>query len=484
MTAPAATVLADGLARHGSRPALRVGGDSYTYRELARRGADYQMFAREAGLQASDRVMYAAGPGLDFYGCLLAGILGSYTVCAVPPETPAAALAGLAGQVGARVIISDAPDAPVAPDALTYASTAVREATKRELTVAGAPHAYLSLTSGTTGAPTAALVDGVGLGAFLSWARQELELTVSDRWFEAADPTGDLAMTNALLAFSSGACLAVAAGRQRLRAATLAAANQTTVMRLVPAVGRLMLAEASRRPVALPALRLLAFGGDDLPSALPVRLLDAVRATARTVNTYGMTEAAGFLLYHWFDAREATGARESSVPIGQPVPGVTADIDGGGEEGELTVTGPPVALEVRALTGQRTVLRKPAAGAVGTLRTGDLVRRGVAGFTFRGRIGRDVKVSGVRVNLAHLERLVSDALGYSVCVLQHHGELVVLAEAQRPVSAAELALIGGVLRGPLIPRHVLAVPRLPRTRTGKLSVDECAAVARPMLDAS
>lgn len=484
MTAPVATVLADGLTRHGPRPALRVGGNSYTYRELARRGVDYQMFAREAGLHASDRVICAAGPGLDFYACLLAGVLGSYTVCVVPPETPPAALASLSRQVGARVIISDTPDAPPVPDVLMRVGAAVRATTRPELTDGGAPHAYLSLTSGTTGVSTAALVDGVALGAFLSWARQELELTAWDRWFEAADPTGDLALTNALLAFSSGACLAVAAGRQRLRAASLAAANETTVMRLVPAVGQLMLAEAARRPVDLSALRLLAFGGDDLPRALPVRLLDSVQAKARTVNTYGMTEAAGFVLYHWFDARRAAEDQESSVPIGRPAPGVTAEIDGGGEEGELIVAGSPVALEVRALTGQRSVLRKPAAGAVGSLRTRDLVRRSSVGFTFRGRLGREVKISGVRVNLAHLERLVSDALGYSACVLQHHGELVVLAEAERPVSSSELALIGGVLRGPLIPRHVLTVPKLPRTRTGKLSVEECAAVARPILEAS
>jgi acyl-coenzyme A synthetase/AMP-(fatty) acid ligase len=469
---------------------LSVGGRVYTYRDLLHRTIDYQDFALQAGLVATDRVLFVAEPGLDFYACLVAGTLGSYTVSVATPESLAAAPAKLARHLQSAMVIGDVPSGPPSAERPTLSPEQVKAGVRADLTVAACQHAYLSLTSGTMGQPVSALVDAVALGHFVGWAASEFALTEADRWFEAADPSSDLALTNALLALSSGACLTTPLGRQRLRTATLAALNGTTVMRIVPAAGNLMLAEASRRSGNLADLRLLAFGGDELPAGLPGRLLQATRSAARTVNTYGMTEAAGFLLYHWFNAHHlASSAGDAIVPLGQPVPGVIARIDhwrGGSEseveemEGasELTIESAAVALEVCTVAGKRPVLRKAAAGVVAELHTGDLVRRSSQGFTFCGRIGREVKIRGTRVNLAQLERLVSDALGQSTCVVLHEDNLVALVESEAPISTLGLAKsIGAAARRSVLPQRVITVSQLPRTRTGKVSVAGCQEIA-------
>lgn len=491
---PVGRQLATALSTHSARSALNYGGRTYSYLDLRSRVIDYQTWARRAGLAAADRVLFAGEPGLDFYACLIAGILGSYTVSVSSPELPPTTLARLAGCLRPAMLIGPTALQTAPGGWRALAPAEVNAGARAELTAAEPPHAYLSLTSGTLGMPVSALVDARALGEFVAWAAREFALTADDRWFEAADPGSDLALVNALLALASGACLTVPQGRQRLRAASLAASNGTTVMRIVPGTGRLMLAEASRRPVSLPGLRLLAFGGDELPAALPARLLRAVRADARTVNTYGLTEAAGFLLYHWFAACQLATDPGGAVPLGRPVPGVTARIEpsagvagptAGAESGcgELIVESAAVALEISQVAGQGPVRRKPAGGAVAELRTGDLVFSSEHGITFHGRIGREVKFRGRRVNLAQLDRLVSNALGVAACVVQHEGTLIALVESAIPITPLDLAKsIGDTTSTLVVPQRVVAVPRLPRTRSGKVSVSDCTEIAAREID--
>jgi acyl-coenzyme A synthetase/AMP-(fatty) acid ligase len=485
-----AALLAAAIAAQPARPALHVAGDAYTYRDLRQRTIDYQEFARRNCISSGDRVMFLGEPGLDLYACLLAGVLGSYTASLGSMLLSAQARASVIRRVDPRLIITQPGSLPQSTERMCLTTADVRACSGADLDPVGASHAFLSITSGTTGQPTLALVDAQGLAGFCQWAFDEIDLASSDRWFEASDPSADLAITNALLAFTSGACLVVPARRHRLRFATLAAAHDTTIMRMVPSAGDLMLVETERRQALMPKLRVLAFGGDELPVCLPARMLRAFQSGARALNTYGMTESAGFLLFHWFDAcQPPTDSTIGSVPLGQPISGVRAWIDHSGEYpaaagdqggiGELIVKGATVALEIAADGEPRSVLRKPAAGAEGELRTGDLVRQDGDNFIFLGRTGRIVNIHGVRINLAQLDQLASGLLERNVCMLKHGNGLVALVESQHQVSPSEvIRRIAGTLYGPLIPGYVVTVPELPRTHSGKISISECAEIAR------
>lgn len=486
----ASHLLSAAITKQPARPALLVSGRSYTYHELRQRIVDYQEFARRNDISADDLVLFLGEPGIDLYACLLAGVLGTFTVSLGSIALPEEIQANVIRRLNPRVIIGEADLPSPAHESKRVPPTGISWGQRADLNSAAAPHAYRSLTSGTTGRPTTALVDAHGLGSFCQWALNELELTSDDRWLEASDPSADLAITNALLAFASGACLVAPMRRERMRPARLAALHDITIMRVVPSVGGLMLAEAERRPLPLPALRVLAYGGDELPSALPARMLRAFQADARTLNTYGLTESAGFLLAKWFDARQAQAdSATGNVPLGQPIPGVRAWVDyspagaatdddpAGG--GELVVRSATVALEVQADTEPTTVTRKSAPGAEGELRTGDLVSTDGDDFVFLGRVGRIVKVHGVRVNLGRLEKLVSDLLEKNVCLLKHRDEVVAVLESGHQVSPEEVARrTAGMLPSTLVPSLVISLHELPRTRSGKISITECADIVR------
>lgn len=486
----AAEILATAVCTHSRREALRVGGVTYTYRELLARIIDYQALAQARGLGPADKALFVGEPGIDSYAFLLAGVFGSYTASLISGSMPMPVLSRIIRDLAPGIVVATDRGLLSAVDGYHIADVSdIGHGSAPEPLVAHAPQAYLSLTSGTTGQPTCALADANGLGQFLLWATDCLELTPHDRWFEGSDPSADLAITNALLTFAVGASLTVPFRRQRLRAATLAAMNDTTVMRLVPSVGSLMLAEALRRRVRMPHLRLLAFGGDDLPVALPFQILSGFQSTARTLNTYGMTEASGFVMYHWFDATQPSlGSPPEGIPLGRPVPGARAWIapprnsgdtqtNGPLSTGELVIESTAVALEVRAGGGE-LLLRKSGPGARGELHTGDIVRHANGSFFYQGRMERTAKIHGIRVNLAHADKLLTESFGMNVCVLEKDGNIVIMVESSREINRSDLIeSVGDLLQDILIPKSVITLPRLPRTRTGKVNIAQCEAIA-------
>lgn len=473
-TAPSGTasLLAAAVLERPDRQALWVNGLPSTYGQLARRIADYQAFARGHGLTATDRVVFDGPPGLDFYAVLLAGVFGSFTVSFLSRSLPAATRARLVGALDPTLLIGDLPGEPV-EGRHRIAPAGIAAAPLADVDVHDVPSTHLSLTSGTLGTPTAALVDSVGMAGFLAWARAELDTWRDDRWFEGADPTSDLGLTNALMAFSAGASFGLASGPWRMRVASVAADYGTTVMRAVPAVATMLLREASSHQVRLKSLRLLAFGGDALPGTLPRRLLRAVGSSARTLNTYGKTEIAGFGLFAWFDPeREHRDNAGGTIRLGGPVPGTAIRVD---TTGELVVTSPGVALTLTRYTDPVSVVAtKASTGETATLRTGDLVERIGDELRFAGRADRVVKVNGVRVSLAQLESSIGGVFGATVCTLTHDGVIAALVESRHDLSAADVARpLRDKVPAFLLPAEIVTVPRLPRNRTGKIDIGRC-----------
>lgn len=488
-------LLADAAASHAGRPAIWADGSSHTYGDLLSRVAAYQSAAWRRGLTSTDRVVFIGRPGVDFYAAFIAGIFGSYTVSFVSDAVPRLARAHLVRALDPALILVT-PDRVRADQVsglgrrVDTTDAVVRRSPRAEPSVAATAHAYLSMTSGTLGIPTSALVDSVAAAEFHRWAGAELDMSETDRWFEAGDPTTDLALTNALLAFTSGASFTVVRADQRLRMASIAAVLRPTAIRWVPAAARLMMNSAARTATRLPSLRLLAYGGDALPKALPARVNQALGASPRTVNTYGLTEAAGILLSHWIDPRSSQDLPTDLVPLGRPVPGVSAFIDTEGQRdgeadlapesigdgvGELVVTTRAVALRTSiGFPGQAPILSKPIAGAKATLRTGDLVRDGAHGLEFVGRADREVKLNGFRANLEHLELAISEVLATPTCAIVEQDQLVAIVESASALSVERLArLLEDRIPAALLPRAVVNVHELPRTRSGKADIGAC-----------
>ena len=166
---------------------------------------------------------------------------------------------------------------------------------------------------------------------------------------------------------------------------------------------------------ALRGVRQLLAGGDVLLPRAVQRVLDELPG-CRLVNGYGPTENTTFTTCHAVDA----GERVTSVPIGRPIHGTHVVVVDErlqpaplGVRGELCIGGDGLAwgyLGDPRLTAERFV-PDPFVAAPGSrmYRSGDLVAWRAGGeLEFSGRIDRQLKVRGFRVEPAEIEAVLEE----------------------------------------------------------------------------
>ncbi|WP_262391841.1 AMP-binding protein [Nocardiopsis sp. CNR-923] len=159
-------------------------------------------------------------------------------------------------------------------------------------------------------------------------------------------------------------------------------------------------------------MRVLHLSGEPLRARLAQDLATRL-PHLRVRNIYGATEVCADATAH-----QVTGRETGNVPIGTPLPGVTARVlheDGGsvpdGTTGELVIGGAGLALGYVGDPARTAARFVPAADGVGRreYRTGDLaVRRTDGALEVLGRADRQIKVRGVRVEPAEVETALVD----------------------------------------------------------------------------
>jgi len=258
------------------------------------------------------------------------------------------------------------------------------------------------------------------LASYVAAARRDLALTLADRVLQFAALVFDASVEEIFPCLASGAALVLRNDAMLAGAAAFLGACASwgvTVCDLPTAfcqelVGWIDAGEAAWPP----ALRLLILGGE---RALPERaacLRRQLSAAVRVANTYGPTEVTVVATSHSFHGTPDAAPRPlRELPIGRPLAGVRAYVLDGARElcppgvpGELCVGGEGVArgylgrpeLTARAFLPDPNALRPGAR----MYATGDLARTLPDGeLEFLGRIDRQVKVRGFRIELAEIE---------------------------------------------------------------------------------
>lgn len=227
-------------------------------------------------------------------------------------------------------------------------------------------------------------------------------------------------------------------------------------------------------------------GGDRLSVPHVRAFLDRF-PDAVLINGYGPVESTVVAATHRIVRADCDGG--AGVPIGRPAPDTRVHLlDGArpcavGEPGELCVSGDGLALGYLGdpeATAERFPVLELDGAATRVYRTGDLARWDEDGVLhFLGRLDRQVKIRGHRVEPAEVERQVERVLEVRRCVAVARraadGSYRGLAAFCVPVRDGD-RLDGALsaLRGTLAPYHVpdavIAVDAIPQTARGK--VDE------------
>ncbi|MCF3119146.1 amino acid adenylation domain-containing protein [Streptomyces arenae] len=480
-------------------PCVKDGTVTVTYRQLDRRANAVAWRLRESGVLTGDRVAVVARLSAGAVAAMLGVLKAGGVYVPLDPSYPAGRLADMCRQVGVRAIVADrtSPDLP-ASRRVPVPHTAEHE---RELPpavdgVSASDPAYIMFTSGTTGRPKAVSVPHRS-PARLVVASRALDVSETDTWLATTSMSFDVSCFEIFGALLNGARLVVLHRHTLLTPDALAhriKAEEATVMVLSAGLFHEVV---SWRPEMFAQLRYL-FVTADVVSPASVRAVLRHGPPRHLVNAYGPTENGIFCTMH-----EITDLSDgqTSVPIGRPAANSLAYVvrpDGRqaaiGEQGELWVGGDGLAIGYHGdveRTSERFVdHRFPGAGGdVQRLyRTGDRARwRSDGTLEFFGRLDRQVKLNGYRIELAEVESTLTAHPEASEAVVDVRespsGRAQLIAWAvpcarsgrrrsdggERAVFARQLRMfVADHLPAFMVPSTVHVVDELPRNTNGKV----------------
>ncbi|WP_224242636.1 non-ribosomal peptide synthetase [Hyalangium gracile] len=391
--------------------ALRWGEQTVSYAALAEQAGRIAGALVDAGVQRGDRValsversprMVAALLGILQAGAAYLPLDGSY-----PPGRLQAMAAGAGATVGLRDGTSANLPAGVrwldVSEALSWPRTATVPVTGEDL-------AYVEFTSGSTGEPKAVAVEHHAV-LRLVHAQDFLAPVPEDVFLQFAPVSFDASTLELWGSLLHGATLAIApAGPTAVsELGDLLRRHGVTVLWLTAGLFHRVVDEL---PECLGKLRVLLAGGDVLSAAHVTRVLET-HPHLTVVNGYGPTENTTFTCCYRMAGRRQFP--EGNVPIGHPIINTTVYLlDAAlqpvppGLPGELYTSGDGLArgyLGHPAETATRFV-PNPFADTPGQrlYRTGDRAWFAPDGtLRFLGRVDRQVKVRGHRIELGEVE---------------------------------------------------------------------------------
>jgi len=492
-------------ARHGSRPALEVGGERFTYRQLAGMAESLAAQIRRDRETVPRRIGLLAERSLPAYvGYLAVQRLGA-SVVPLNPAFPQARTQHMLAASETGLVLADPKLAP--PPLGGIRLLAVDPAPDREPSPPLPPlrddpgaEAYLLFTSGSTGTPKGVPIRQGNVSAFLTAVRDRYGLAPGARCSQCFDLTFDLSVFDLFAVWAAGATLVVPSRNDLLRPVRFVTDHALTHWFSVPSAISRAQAGGRLQPGSMPSLRHSLFCGEPLTRHQARAWQEAAPGSALT-NLYGPTEltiaCSDFTLPPDPGAWPATP--HDVLPIGLPYPGlehtVLDDAGNPAPEGELCVRGPqrfdgyldPAANHGRFHPASAAV----RAGAVPPdhwYRTGDRVTTRDGALVFLGRADQQVKINGYRVELGEIEAAlrsldgVTDAVVVAVPEAADTLGLHAVCLAPDGEAARLRTELVRTLPGYLVPRRVFTVGRLPSNASGKVDRPAVADFVRTALE--
>ena len=462
------------------------GGQSlaWTYRQLARAAAAIRRSLEEHGVGAEEPVGLFLERGPELVAAVLGVLEAGAAFVPLDPEQPKERLAGMARDAGLRLVLTW-QDLPV--DGLHLLAPRVRPAVVVEPEPLAPVDTSRALavfyTSGSTGRPKGVTVTQGGLSNRLLWAETSYPVTEEDRVLAVASPGFDISLWETFGALFAGGTtvLAPPSGAKDMGWLTGALVRQRiTLAHFVPSVLSLLLEEEPA--VDLSSLRYLLTGGDKVPADMPGRVFE--RWSGRMHSQYGPTEAS---INATYEVCRPGAPERRSLPIGRVLDGaVVRLLDRRGEPVSLGVAG---EIHIGGVGVARGYHGRPAATAAAFVpdmsgprggrlyRTGDRARFLADGsLEFLGRTDRQVKIRGVRVELAEVEAILASHAAVAEAALvttagSTGARLVAFVEpaAEAAVEVSEVREFAAQrLSQAMVPSAIQVLDKLPRNVNGKL----------------
>ncbi|MFK7962987.1 MAG: amino acid adenylation domain-containing protein [Burkholderiaceae bacterium] len=498
-----------------NRPAFCCQQEQLSYQALASRARQLSAVLIESGIKPGDRV------GIFMPRCIEApvavyGILGAGAAFVpIDPNAPAAAIKSLVSDCGITVLITMSKMQRllkrVSFDASPLRTVIGLESALSEtvttipwgqilsgpddcpaVTVAPDALAYIIHTSGSTGKPKGIMHSHASGLSYARLSQRAYQIEPEDVIGSHAPLHTDMSTLGYLTAPYAGACTAlVPESYARLPASMCSMFDDhaLTIWYSVPLALVQMLQTDALAKIDSAKLRWILYGGEPF-SLKHLRKLSEHFQGARISNVYGPAEVNQCTHFDLpaYKAAEDWPALDDAVPIGKPWPETHALVVDASDKpvgphtsGELLISSSTMMqgywqqpdLNARAFfkADHQTIART-------YYRTGDLVRTDEDGLLWLiGRKDRQLKVRGFRVELDHIESVLTqhpDVIEAGVFAVFDSGEntnqlVVTIIVKQADLGIDELKRFARTqLSDAATPQTFVVVDKLPRTTSGKI----------------
>jgi amino acid adenylation domain-containing protein len=485
MTEPVPTRVRAIAQRYPTRIALQESQKILNYQDLDRLADSFANHLLSLGIQRGDVVALCMPRSIDWTVAAL-GVL-RLGAAYVPLDTswPDARLCFAIQNSGAKAVVAEKPlldrlHCGIQPiDILDNAWRDLAGNIPSFNSLQPSDLAYVIYTSGSTGDPKGVEITHANLSHLINWHLKDFRVTHNDRTSHLASLGFDAAVWEIWPTLCAGGTLCIVSEPDRLSTDLLQQwlIKEQITISFVPTIQATALIDREWPPQT--ALRFMLTGADVL-SRGPRKRIPFV-----FVNNYGPTECTVVA------TSGPVMAGSDGIPtIGKPIRGteiylLDADCEPvpDGELGEIYIGGSGVGRGYRNLPEetQFAFLSDPFSFIPGArmYRTGDLaVRRGNGEIEFRGRMDRQVKIYGKRVELNEIDS-----------VLARHPDLSFATTHARVGSRGEIRLIAYVvaksaddtlsadllrkhilqtLPSYMVPAHFVRLPSIPLLTNGKL----------------
>jgi len=480
-------------------PAVEQGGrcgQVRTYEQLARASQCLAADLTAAGVRPGDVVGVSVGRSAEFVACLLAILRCGAAYAPLPGEYPLPRLLGMLDDAKIGVVVADAASRPLVDalegergalarveiDAAGIWDRAFPDEAPTEIGIGPESPAYVMFTSGSTGRPRGVVIPHRAV-AGLVIGQSFADFGPGLRTLLLAPTAFDASTFEIWAPLLHGGTAVVYPGDDFVpdRLGEILRAGRVNCLWLTAGLFNLVV---DLLPSALEGVAHVLTGGDVL-SIPHVRRAFAALPGIRITNGYGPTETTTFACTHAIDPTDPFP--DGTIPIGRelahseclivdeagrPVPD--------GVEGELLIGGSGVALGFLADDGAKFVADPRGTGSGRWYRSGDRCRRRADGnFMFLGRLDRELKIRGHRVDPAELEAVLAGHPQLRAAAAVPYGPA-----GDRSLGVAVVRRDGGT--GPvdglrdwvaervppaLVPARIVRVAALPVTPNGKLDRD-------------
>lgn len=290
--------------------------------------------------------------------------------------------------------------------------------------------AYVIYTSGSTGQPKGCVLTHANVVRLFLCCESLYSFTSEDVWTLFHSISFDFSVWEIWGALLYGGRLVVvpyATSRSPKDFWNLLIEERVTVLNQTPSAFRQLMQAEPDIPLEQIHLRYVIFGGEGLdPRVLRAWFERHGDATPELINMYGITETTVHVTYRKLTARDV---ETGGSPIGYALPDLSVyllDQHGQpvpiGTDGEIYVYGPGLArgyLNRPELTAARFVRPQFPECPPGLLyRSGDLARWNEDGsLEFLGRMDKQVKIRGHRVELGEIEAAAGEFSGIATCAV-------------------------------------------------------------------